>query len=108
MGLISGKFGNLPFHGSGCLIDSRVVLTCAHNLYDEEGDPTNLKFSPSINGDRGRSYRVKKFYYPSEYKFANDKEKSKFDFGVMELEEDLSVKYGYLGIDTNTDNAKKR
>ena len=34
IGVITGKFGKYPFHGTGFLVASNVVLTCAHNLYD--------------------------------------------------------------------------
>ena len=33
IGLVTGKFGTQFYHGTGCLIGPRTVLTCAHNLY---------------------------------------------------------------------------
>ena len=42
MGMVTGKFGENSFHGSGCLISSKIVLTCAHNLYNR-GSETEAK-----------------------------------------------------------------
>ena len=83
IGVITGKFGQYPFHGSGCLIASRVVLTCAHNLYDQKHkrEPTDLMFTPGMNGKLGREpIKVKRFHYSEEYKKNGA---SEFDFGVL-------------------------
>ena len=43
IGLVTGKFGNNVYQGSGCLISPRIVLTCAHNLYDRsKGEGADL------------------------------------------------------------------
>ena len=44
IGLITGKFGKDFYHGTGFLIGPRIVLTCAHNLYDRkrETEAANL------------------------------------------------------------------
>ena len=34
IGLLTGKFGEKEYFGTGCLIAPSVVLTCAHNLYN--------------------------------------------------------------------------
>ena len=34
IGLITGKFGPFFYHGTGFLISPKIVLTCAHNLFD--------------------------------------------------------------------------
>ena len=57
-----------------------------------------------MNGKNGRPpVKIKKFHYPKEYANLKDKA-SEYDFAVMELEEDLSKIYGFLGIDTRTIN----
>ena len=84
-------------------------MTCAHNIYDRtyEEEITELKFSPGENQDKGKSFNVKNRYYPEEYRTTHDKsESTKFDFGILELENDLEEEYGYLGIDMSEDNAE--
>ena len=82
------------------------MLTCAHNLYDRESKKkgSDLTFTPAANGEVGRSYAVKKCYYPPEFETLPEKDKSEYDIGVVELEEDLSGRYGYLGIDASEEN----
>ena len=55
IGLVTGKLRGRPFHGTGCLITSRIVLTCAHNLYDRyyKEEYTEIKFSPGVDGRTG-------------------------------------------------------
>ena len=82
------------------------MLTCAHNLYEKKTkqEPTNLMFTPGMNGKEGRaSVKVKSFHYTEEYK--NLEDGSGHDFGVLELEEDLEETNGYLGIDAQPNNA---
>ena len=44
----------------------------------------------------GKEYKVKKMYYPLQYKtYANYQN---FDFGLLELEHDVGLEYGYFGI----------
>ena len=102
---MTGKFDGKNYFGTGCLIASKIVLTCAHNLYDRElklkTDLEHLKFSPAVSGDSGQpSVQVKKFYFPEEYIKAKDGEELQHDFGIVELEEEMEEMYGYLGIDT--------
>ena len=81
-----------------------IVLTCAHNIYDrtEKTDGTDLKFTPAMNGKKGRKpVKVKKYYYPEEYRASGEKE---YDFAVLELEEKLDNTYGYMGIDMRNNN----
>ena len=49
--------------------------------------------------------KVKKAYYHENYaKKSDPREASLYDFGVLELEEDLAEEYGFLGIDTRKEN----
>ena len=60
-------------------------------------------FTPGMNGKQGRKpIKVKHFHYSEEYKKNGA---SEFDFGVLELEEDLEETNGYLGIDARLNNA---
>ena len=36
IGLITGRFDDKYYSGTGCLIGPKIVLTCAHNVYDRE------------------------------------------------------------------------
>ena len=44
IGLVTGKFDNNFSYGTGFLIGPRIVLTCAHNIYNKkrEMEGTNL------------------------------------------------------------------
>ena len=78
-------------------------MTCAHNLYDRQSkqEPTDVKFTPAINGQKGRPpIKVKEFHYPREFRTLEGGKASEYDFGVLELEEELKETNGYLGIDT--------
>ena len=66
-----------------------------------------MNFYPAVNGKEGKGFPVKKFYYPLEYKTKTGMERSKYDIGVLELEEDISEEYGYLGIDASKKNVEK-
>ena len=79
-----------------------IVLTCAHNIYHrgKKKTPTDLKFTPAMNGKKGRDpVKVKKCHYPEEYRTLLEGF-SEYDFAILELEEALERNYGYLGIDT--------
>ena len=108
IGLISGQLGGQEYCGTGCLISGRVVLTCAHNIYDRQSEKNeiNLTFVPGAKGKKGREYKVIKTYYSFEFRVEGD-ESSQFDYCVMELEEDLGSRYGWIGIDARKENLKK-
>ena len=68
--MIVGKFKGQSFYGTGCLIGAKIVLTCAHMLYDRSSkeEARELRFIPGINGNIERpSFEVDNFYYPTEY-----------------------------------------
>ena len=56
IGLIQGEVEGRKYIGTGCLIHRRIVLTCAHNIYDRsyKKEGTNLTFAPGADGKRGR------------------------------------------------------
>ena len=70
-------------------------------------DAEDLKFTPAANGKEGKSFNVKRFYYPKEYRTEINKERSKYDIGVLELGEDVSDQYGYIGIDSKQENPQE-
>ena len=63
-----------------------------------------MTFTPGANGKKGREYKVVKCHYPEEFITAEDNEAPRFDYGVMELGEDLGNKYGWIGIDRRKEN----
>ena len=108
IGLINGKFGVTNYHGTGCLIAPRIVLTCAHNLYQRKSkkEATEIKFTPAANKNKGESYEVADYFYPDQFKTLPKKEIRQYDFAILELEEDASQAYGYLGLDTGKMNVR--
>ena len=64
--MVTGKFGDRIYWGTGILISPSVVLTCAHNLYNRgsEEQAREVKFSLSINKNQGKTYKIKNFCYP--------------------------------------------
>ena len=60
------KFNGVDYHGSGCLIAPKVVLTCSHNIYDRKTkeEASDLMFCPASKGVVGRKFKVVKSYYP--------------------------------------------
>ena len=67
-------------------------------------------FTPAMNGKKGRApVQVKNFYYPEQFKSMKD-DAVEFDFGVLDVAEDLQEVNGYLGIDVgkrNVENIKE-
>jgi V8-like Glu-specific endopeptidase len=51
--------------GTGFLIAPNIVLTCAHNLYDEvtKKQFSEINYYPAMNDLNGTAYKVKKVYY---------------------------------------------
>ena len=101
--------GGQTYFGSGCLISSRIVLTCAHNIYDRESkkEGKKLEFTLEINGKKyGQKVKVIKYFYPKEYIEKGLEEASKYDYGVLQLEDSLEDAYGYIGIDTSNENKR--
>ena len=89
--MVNFKLGEKTFYGSGYLIGPKIVLTCAHNLYDDEEkiNYKDVKFSPAAEGTNGRTYNAKFVYFPEEYKNLNKKDRNEYDFGIIELGVDL-------------------
>ena len=91
--MVKGELGEEnTYFGTGFLISGRIVLTAAHNIYDRdsEKEATKLIFVPGINGKQGKEYKVLKYHYPEEYKMKEERKDAwEYDYGVLELEEDL-------------------
>ena len=67
--MIVGKFGEVKFYGTGCLIGPNIVLTCAHNIYHKKWQikARELKFVPRLHGENGKAFEVKSSFYLDEY-----------------------------------------
>lgn len=94
IGLVKNEKGN----GTGTLIGSNIVLTCAHNVYDNKKNINykNLIFYPAINGpfNHGET-RVKSVYFPNDYKSNKD---SVEDYALLILENHIGDQFGHMGI----------
>jgi len=99
---------NNTYLGTGTLISSNIVLTCAHNVYDLEYkyEYSNIEFFPALNdGVYLHSSKVKKICYPEEYtKYHMDNEyRFQYDYAILFLEENYEDNYGYFGIKIHSD-----
>ena len=63
-----------------------------------------LMFAPAVNGQIGKTIRVKSAFFSEAYKIKSNKECLKEDYAILELEETLVDRHGYLGMDTRPQN----
>ena len=98
-----------PMWGSGVLIGTNIVLTAAHNVYDDE-KPTRkrypyVKFIPGVNGDEAPfgEIDVDQVFAPEDY--INHKEEvedengiSTADYALVILKKPISRETGYFGL----------
>lgn len=97
--------GGDQYTGTGTLIATRYVLTCAHNLFDEKlgGAASEVKFFLARNG-KAHSYAnasAEKLFYPSNYlmqppanpnvldDLVEDHTAYLFDYGLIRLDREL-------------------
>jgi V8-like Glu-specific endopeptidase len=63
-------FDGKAVYGSGTLINSRFVLTAAHNLYPKyfKKEPESILFIPALNGNKCPYgiIGVRRYFYPQE------------------------------------------
>ena len=114
IGIVTGSTSSKDVKGTGALIAAHLVLTCAHNCYyksyDQHGNEvykeevSNLRFYPSPSGGVTKVVKVKRAHYTDEYVLWSEKASKRYDFAILELEEDLSKEYGYFGIDSSAEN----
>ena len=85
IGMIVGFIGKQSYYGTGCLISSNLVLTCAHNIFCRKLklETQKLQFILNINGGKKKVFKVKKGYYPQEYTKNAKNIALQFDFGVL-------------------------
>lgn len=96
------------------MVAGNIVLTCAHNYYHKEynlerkliseEEVTDLKFFPSLSGKPEREVKINHVYYARGYATREKKEQSRYDFAILELDEDLSEECGYFSVDTSEKN----
>ena len=58
--------GGKTYSGTGFLVDSKTVLTCAHNIYCRKfkEEATEITFILGVNGGTRKFYKIEKIYYP--------------------------------------------
>lgn len=83
--------------GTGSLIAPTIVLTCAHNLYNNllGGRAKSVRFFPAMDGRKAHfgEAKVREFHYPKIYE-----KTKKEDYGILILEKPFGDETGYLGI----------
>ncbi|MEM7251284.1 MAG: hypothetical protein AAF493_07675 [Pseudomonadota bacterium] len=123
IGLLEMKFPNhKEYTGTGVMIGDRLVLTAAHNLYDESdgGRALTVTFSAGRNGPTSPygCTTAENFWYPTQWEEsklvaprhmqdflpATDVSGArKFDYGLVALEAPPHEGEGYLGFSTEID-----
>jgi glutamyl endopeptidase len=120
IGFPGDKKSDPKWQGTGTLIGSNLVLTCAHNLYDAElgGYATAVTFYPGRNGQSpGTEVTGAKWVVPDEYIQSPPPQPSRngtvntsatqylFDFGLVWLSKELHPEGEHFpGMYAATDN----
>ena len=81
------KFNNQkpPYYGTGFLVGSNIIMTCAHNCYHGlYGKAIEMQFYPALNGLVGERCQIEKIHYPKEYEENCD---DQLDIAILELKE---------------------
>lgn len=112
-------FGNSQYRGSGFLIGPNLLLTVAHNLYDDgtSDNTTNPTFATSIDVYPGATkdpnsnwvttpyeiVGVESFYIPKKYyeyeRDNNNPLRNDYDWGICILDSNIGYETGWLDID---------
>ena len=102
IGLIKAEFEgyeNKCQYGTGTLIADNIVITCAHNFYNNDYKIGKVTFSLGWHNnncqyvsevDKNRIFISKNFFYDPEF--------SKEDYAIFVLEDNPGKKYGYMGL----------
>jgi V8-like Glu-specific endopeptidase len=86
LGYIEGYAeGGVRYMGTGILISSNVVLTCAHNVYgkDKKSDFKEVRFYLRQHGPIREYFEVEEHYYPDE--FREKPGSAKDDYALLKL-----------------------
>ena len=88
-------------------------MTCAHNcFYPGKGKYKSIKFYPAIHkrNDLSQGVSVSRVHYDNMFvqkiQIKGNEEYYKYDLAILELEEEVGEKYGYLGVDFSMHNIK--
>ena len=104
IGIVNFKDSNgLVKYGTGTLISSNLILTCAHNVYDKDKGVHYKNHEFTIGLQNGSFYGYSKvlesgIFFPPEY-IGYDSE----DYAVLVLEENLGAQFGFMGFAPNYD-----
>ena len=99
IGLIKSDFGDgLVIYGTGTLIAPKIVLTCAHLLYNPILKKKIRTATFYMNIHRGVSLKecqIDKYVYPAEFE---QDDKTEEDYAICVLANDIGAIGGYLGL----------
>lgn len=99
------KFDSSYYNGSGCMIGPQHVLTCAHNIYDNDRKlfASEISVIPGLNGDErpyGEATVTREYYYEAWTNSANQS----YDIALLVLNRPLGEATGWGGVCTTLDS----
>lgn len=85
------RYGNLS-RGTGLLVSKNLVLTCAHNLYNNLSRIKDelLEVYPGHCGTLERHFKVEKSFVPLKYQQKPIKGNTAYDYAILKLREDTN------------------
>lgn len=101
-GVVSIKFGEDTYYGTGIIIYPMIVLTAGHNVYDHKNKEKayDIKFTPCPNGKKNKfgTYKVLEFFFCEEFKINQEE-----DFAILILDKGvnefaLGLYTGFFGL----------
>lgn len=105
------KFGSQSYLGSGVMIAPNLVLTCAHNVFDQATGSwaTSVKATPGKNGSSAPygTYTSTKYYTFRNYTTEGNVSPSNYDIAVVRLDRNVSSSVGYLSVSTSISRGQR-
>ena len=99
------KYDDEIYYGTGVMIAPNLVLTVAHNVFDQESRnwAETVTVTPAQNGTKNPygSYTSTTYYIFRRYKTEGDVTPSSYDMAVLKLASNVDSSVGYLPVSTS-------